>query len=63
MSCFSEARTQHSLQMAVLGVEVDWERCAAHDCFKSERKEGTLVSKVEGLQKQCRSLKDVRRHY
>lgn len=63
MSCFSEARTQHSLQMGVLGVEVDWEKRATHDRFKSGRKEGTLVSRVEGLQKQCRSLKDVRRHY
>ena len=43
---FSAARTKHSLQMGILGVEVSWEWCAAHNCFKSGREEGAFVSRA-----------------
>lgn len=46
LPAFSAARTKHSLQMGILGVEVSWEWCAAHDCFKSGREEGTFVSRA-----------------
>ena len=45
-SAFSAARTKHSLQMGILGVEVSWEWCAAHNCFKSGREEGAFVSRA-----------------